>query len=183
MDLSTTLMLGNAALPLTCWLINAVLLRRYVHWMLLFCLVWMSSYGILLLTVQVVEADLQREMYRHDLDGDGGFSEDELTVEAQRAIDAVVTDTGRRLAPVTGVPITFIWTTINFVAIYLTDWVARLVWRSMRGRRNRAGPADLPGEELPGGAVLETGNPYQPPASAASSLGESNAENGDEPPE
>ena len=134
MSLSQLLQITYALTPLISWLLNVFAFRRRIHWFVLFILACIAGYVILMLAVQVVEAELERELYRHDVDGDGAFSENEITADAERAMDAVSSDTGRTFAPITGVPITFVWTSLNFITISVIDWLARVTVRIYRQR-------------------------------------------------
>jgi hypothetical protein len=134
MKTSEVLQLVAAATPLIFWLLNVFLLRR-LHWLLLFGIAWITCYAVLMTAVAAVETELERELYRFDLNADGSFSENELTPEAERAFDAVTADTGRTFAPITGVPITCVWTMICFAVIAPVDWTARSIRRRISTRR------------------------------------------------
>ena len=67
--------------------------------------------------------ELEREMYRFDLNGDREFSEDELTDEAKAALKRWSTDTGRTLAPIVAPIATFIWTSLVFSSLCGADRV------------------------------------------------------------
>ena len=163
MTLSRILLLAYAATPLCFWVFNTAVLRRRIHWLLLFILACVVGYIVLMIAVQTLEIELERELYRHDLDGDGAFSENEMTAEAERAMDAWASDTGRSFAPIFGIPITIIWTTINLLAISILDWIARFVWRWIRGRNASAVSDSDDSADLQDAVAAVTGNPYQPP--------------------
>lgn len=160
---SQVLQMAYVATPLICWTVNATLLRRRVHWALLFVLACLAGYLVLMTAVQAVETELDRELYRHDRDGDGMFSEDEMTPEAERAMDAVTSDTGRTFAPITGIPITFVWTAINFAVLAVVDWTGRFIWRSIRGADRGPDSADAPKRGTRKELAVNPENPYQPP--------------------
>lgn len=82
-----------------------------------------------------------------------------MTPDAQRAMNAVTSDTGRALAPVTGIPITLIWTTINFIILALIDRVFRAVMSLFR----RVGHSEAGGDPKPPVAAKQSDNPYHPP--------------------
>ena len=58
-------------------------------------------YFYLLQTVEVYENEIRQELYEFDLNGDGSFSGAELTEEQNIAMEKLVNDTGRGLAPIT----------------------------------------------------------------------------------
>ena len=160
MTLSFFLTLIYASIPLVGWMINVFALKRRVHWLLLFTMCCIVGYVVLMFNVAAVNAELQRDLARYDLDGDGGFTDQEMTPDAQRAMNAVASDTGRALAPVTGIPITLIWTTINFIILALIDRVSRAVMSLFR----RVGHSEADGDPKPPVAVGHSDNPYHPPS-------------------
>lgn len=160
MTLSSSLTLLYASISLIGWTINVFALKRRVHWLLLFALCCVVGYVVLMFNVAAVNAELLRELDRYDLDGDGGFSDQEMTPDAQRAMNAVTSDTGRALAPVTGIPITLIWTTINFIILTLIDRVLRAVMGFFR----RVDHSEADGDPKPPVAATQSDNPYHPPS-------------------
>lgn len=160
MTLSFFLTLMYASIPLVGWMLNVFALNRRAHWLLLFMLCCLVGYVVLMFNVAAVNAELLRELDRYDLDGDGGFSDQEMTPDAQRAMNAVTSDTGRALAPVTGIPITLIWTTINFMILALIDRVCRAVMSLFR----RVGQSEADGDPKPPVTVEQSDNPYHPPS-------------------
>ena len=75
-----------SATPLICWCLNACLGKLRIHWAILFVITSITGYFVLLSAVQAMEIALDAELYKHDIDGDRSFSEDEMTAEAKRAI-------------------------------------------------------------------------------------------------
>ena len=61
------------------------------------------AYGLLLTYAHLVDVRLDAELAAFDLNGDGSFSGSELTPAQSEAMDRVVDDTGRALAPITGI--------------------------------------------------------------------------------
>jgi len=61
-----------------------------------------ACYISLILGVQLTELHLDRELGQYDLDQDGMFSGSEITPEMKKAMRKVTSDTGRALAPITG---------------------------------------------------------------------------------
>jgi hypothetical protein len=118
------------------------------------------AYLVLLAAVQAMEFALDVELYKHDLDGDRSFSESEMTEEAKRAMNRVTNDTGRTLAPITGVPITFVWTSINFIVLGIVETIGRWLWSRLRRKKTEPDQSiSFNTSSIP----LDTSNPYQPP--------------------
>jgi hypothetical protein len=88
-------------------------------------------YAALLLQVHLVDARLERELYAFDLNSDGVFSGTEITAAQEAAMAALVNDTGRALAPISGAIFSFLYTGISFIICYLA---ARL-WSKFRANR------------------------------------------------
>lgn len=72
------------------------------QWILWAALASGGCYVLLMLSVQATEFHLENKLAQYDLDGDGIFSGEELTSGMERAMDDVTNDTGRTLAPITG---------------------------------------------------------------------------------
>ena len=114
--------------PFVCWCFNAFLGHRRIHWALLFVVSCFIGYVVLLVSVQVLQVAIEAELFRHDLNGDGVFSATETTEELEQAMDAFANDTARTFAPYTGIPITFIWNVIAFVACFTAEAIGRRLW-------------------------------------------------------
>lgn len=63
---------------------------------------YVGCYAFLLLEVQATEIHLENELERLDPDGNGLFSSDEMTPKIRQTMDRYTYDTGRSLAPFTG---------------------------------------------------------------------------------
>lgn len=77
--------------------------RRVATWIRWCAGTAVGCYILLIAAVQTTEIDLKNRLNRFDLDGDGVFSGEELTPQMHAAMKAVTNDTGRTLAPITGV--------------------------------------------------------------------------------
>lgn len=94
---------------------------------------WISStliaaggcYLLLLASVKTTDHHYQRELDRYHLDHDGGFSQEEQSPEMERAMANHTNDTGRSLAPITGL----ITCPIYAVFWHLLFGVPSLLWR------------------------------------------------------
>lgn len=160
MSLSELLTIVYLAIPAGAWTANALLGKRRWHWGLVFFAACVIGYITLIVTVQIINVELERELYEFDLDGDGSFSESEMTADAKRAMDAVTIDTARAFAPITGLPITFVWATICFIVCSIFEWgVRRLLTIFTRG----ASPESIAVPPNTVKATVDSGNPYQPP--------------------
>lgn len=160
MVVARALQVVYAATPLICWCLNACLGKRRIHWAILFVIAGITGYFVLLTAVQSMELALDAELYKHDLDRDRSFSEDEMTIEAKRAMNRVTNDTGRSLAPITGIPITFVWTSLNFIVLGVVEFSGRWLWSMFR--RQKTVLAHLKSSQT-SSVPLDTSNPYHPP--------------------
>lgn len=160
MVVARVLQVVYVATPLICWGLNACLGKRRIHWAILFVITGIIAYLVLLAAVQAMEFALDVELYRHDLDGDRSFSESEMTDEAKRAMNQVTNDTGRSLAPITGVPITLVWMSVNFIVLGIVESLGRWLWSRFR-RQKMELDQSIPFQTW--SVPLDTSNPYQPP--------------------
>jgi hypothetical protein len=71
--------------------------------------------------------ELEREMYRFDLNGDKEFSEQELTAEANAAIKRWSSDTGRSFALITAPIVSLLWTSTIFAAFWGISLMVHLI--------------------------------------------------------
>lgn len=156
--LSSILSIVWILLPVAAWLLNLCTGRR-IHGLLLLLVTALAGYLLLLGTVAIVNAELDAEIERYDLDGDGGYSEDELTPAAQQALDEWASDTGRQFAPIVGIPLTAIWYTIVLGILYVGHWITVRLMFPLKSRTT-------PESEQTGRSQLvdrppEDGNPYR----------------------
>ena len=148
-----SLMLLWAVLPLLAWFFRLFVPRR-IHGILLYISTVAVGYFLFVGCAWTSDILLEQRMNSFDLDGDGGIGGDELTPEAQEAMDDWASDTGRTLAVFTGFPITAIWAAICLTPLCIGEWIVR----RLIGRRDA---------EVVGSEVIERpsddGNPYQAP--------------------
>ena len=107
------------ASPLSLWLINRILLRNQIHWLFLWSIAAATCYFFLLLGVQLLDSQLLAELNQHDLDGNGSFSDSEDSPAMRKAMGRVTNDTGRTLAPITGIPFSIFWVGLNSIPLGL----------------------------------------------------------------
>lgn len=80
--------------------------------------------------IQSYEADLEARLYAFDLDGDGGFTKDEITPEAERLMQELTTDTGRSFGLIAAGPIAI----FSCVKWFLSLWGCKYCWLRYRGK-------------------------------------------------
>ena len=71
------------------------------QWFLSMTLAAVGCYALMIAAVVAIGMHFERTLYQYDLDGDGVFSGDELTLEMEQAMDDLTHDTGRSYAPFT----------------------------------------------------------------------------------
>ncbi len=113
-------------LPASLWLLNRLVLRNRLHWLVLWPVAIVGCYSVLLLGVHLLDSHLEAELYKHDLDGDRAFSGAEVTPEMEKAMGRLTNDTGRALAPITGLPFSLVWVAFNYITLGL---VSLAIWR------------------------------------------------------
>lgn len=150
-----SLILLWAGLPLMMWLIRLVVPKR-IHVIILYIFTVVIGYFVFVGCAWASDVLLEQRMNSFDLDGDGGFGGDELTPEAQEAIDDWASDTGRTFAFITALPITAIWTAICLIPLCVGEWIVK----RLIGRRNRE---VTPNEVLK--RPSHDSNPYRSPDS------------------
>lgn len=80
-------------------------------------------YTALLLSAYLIEVRLDRELNVFDLNGDGVFTQDEINPAQEKAMENVVNDTGRAMAPITGAIFSILYALV----------VASVLWIVRRG--------------------------------------------------
>ncbi len=109
------------ATPLACWLLNSFLVKRRVPKLELFIFTCIVGYLVLMLVF--VSQVAQDAFERQSIDAGAVFGEGEGS------------DAGLALAPVLGVPVTIVWTAINFIAFTAIEWCYRTDFLSAFGRK------------------------------------------------
>ena len=119
-------------LPASLWFLNRLLLRSRVHWLVLWPMAIVGCYCVLLLGVHLLDSHLEAKLYKHDLNGDRSFSGAEVTPAMEQAMGRLTNDTGRALAPITGIPFSLVWVAVNYIPLGL---ISLAIWRfrSQRG--------------------------------------------------
>lgn len=70
---------------------------------------------------------LKNELNSFDLNGDGFFTNEEITSEQQIAMRRVISDTGRNLAPILGI----IYSLIYYVIIFFSLWIIKEIFQKL----------------------------------------------------
>ena len=112
-------LLSFIAFELLFVLLLAFINKKYLnHKLSNFKIAMISSiffYISILVVIIVINNTLKNELNFFDLNGDNNFSIDERTLEQQQAIEAVISDTGRNLAPILGI----IYSILYFIIIII----------------------------------------------------------------
>lgn len=103
--------------PLACWLISAFGLKRRLHWLPLF--IFTCIIGYILLMLVVASHLLSNALVRRGIAAAAVVGESDAS------------DAGLALAPMLGVPVTMLWTVINFGCFSIIQWSYRTDFRSM----------------------------------------------------
>ena len=118
MRLSQVLAIIWLILPLLVGVIFIIRQNRFCF-LLPFCISTGLGYILVVTSPQISDKELKNRLYALDTNSDGVFSGDEITPEVKRRLENVSTDTGRTFAPITGIPMSAIWTSINLCIIGL----------------------------------------------------------------
>lgn len=100
-------------LPFLLILINRKIFRQKFGIITLYIVSCVLSWVLVQISVQLIDLDLQKQLDIFDLNHDGIFSPDEITPQQEqafnKAFNAVVSDTGRALAPITGAIVSVVY--------------------------------------------------------------------------
>ncbi len=112
------LLTGSLALPALALLYKPRLLPRLrTRWLFLVCCV--AVYITILAQVWLIDLRLERELMAFDLDGNDWFTRDEESPAQQLAMQRVISDTARRLAPFTGLILSPLMVALAFAVVTL----------------------------------------------------------------
>ncbi|GAA5496357.1 hypothetical protein Rhal01_02540 [Rubritalea halochordaticola] len=109
--MSTVIFLAMVLLPIgaAIYLIRSGV-RSGNLWILSAFVTSIIFYGLVLLCVGAIRMEDDFKIAKYDLDGDGSYSTEELTPEAEEALADWASDTGLNFAPITGLIIAPIYT-------------------------------------------------------------------------
>lgn len=82
-------------------------------------------YAFILVSVAYIEQKFNTELAAFDLNGDGTFSDSEITQEQEKAMYRVTADTGRTFAPFTGAIFSFLYFIGIWVIFLIISWVGK----------------------------------------------------------
>ncbi len=94
------------------------------------------GYAVLIAAARIRDFELNVELYELNTNGDGVFTSGEITPEVNKRLVAVASDTGRTFAPITGLPMSAIWSAVNFAAIALCAKITTLVKQGCQTNRS-----------------------------------------------
>ena len=120
---STAFFLGVLATPAVAYLIRRHLLRPGSE-PLVFMLACIFAYSVLLVSVPVRRAEIERDAALYDVA--------DASPQAQAARRRISNDTGLTLAPITGLAIIPLWSAISYAAMATIHWFGIVVVRSSR---------------------------------------------------
>jgi len=86
-------------------------------------------YLSLLILVKIIDFQLEKELYSFDLNGDGMFGGEEITPEQEEAMNHYIWDTGRALAPITGLFFSMIYCPVAIGIEFFIDSIIQKVKR------------------------------------------------------
>jgi hypothetical protein len=112
------LLAGSLALPALALLYKPRLFPRLrTRWLFLACCV--AVYVTILAQVWLIDLRLERELMAFDLDGNGWFTPEEESPAQQLAMQRVISDAARQLAPFTGLILSPLLVALAFAAAAL----------------------------------------------------------------
>lgn len=119
--LATCLQILCLLTPFLLMLINRKIFCQKFGTITLYIISCVLFWLLLQLSVQLINWDLQNQLDSFDLNHDGIFSPNEITPQQgqafNQALNAVVSDTGRALAPITGAIGSIVYNTIIFIVL------------------------------------------------------------------
>ncbi|MEO6053341.1 MAG: hypothetical protein ABIP97_04945 [Chthoniobacterales bacterium] len=118
------------ALPMAALLVNAFLLKKPIHPIVLFLILSVVSYLVYLLALYCDDLESQRELHKLGIDIGREISAEEFTPQMAKALQNYTNDAGRTLAPISGLIMTPIYVLINFGMFYLCRWIVGLFRRT-----------------------------------------------------
>lgn len=79
-------------------------------------------YAFIMISVVIIDNNLQAELDAFDLNGDGIFNAEEATPEMEAAMLRVISDTGRTFAPITGGIFCFVYFIVLYLLFMVSFW-------------------------------------------------------------
>lgn len=116
--LSSCIFILWVVLPIIAWILYRKFIPGPVGLFFAVILSLVIGYILYVSSVWIVDKEYEFALQKYDLDGNGEFSNEEYTSEAQAAMKKFTNDTGRAFAPVIAAPATVIWTSFTFVVLF-----------------------------------------------------------------
>ena len=112
MKFSTFLIFIWLLAPIIIGIAFLIVKRCFTFWTPLLCSV---TVGYFLFVASAISRgyELKDELSELDIDGNGTFTNEEITPEVMKRMSAVSSDTGRSYAPFTALPVSAIWATFS----------------------------------------------------------------------
>jgi len=146
-------------LPVVGWIVY-VCRGRKMHPALFVFLIGIFGCMLLITAVWVGGMEGQADLDRYDLDGNGSFSEEELTPEAAAALDDWANDAGSVMGSALAIPMTGIWYGFAFATMFAGGLLVTSIFRESA---ICSGSLTLPKKQHSAKARPDDGNPFQSP--------------------
>ena len=134
------------ALPILSWIVYRRCFPSKTGIVSVFIVTLLVGYGLYVGAIWILDKEYEDALNKYDLDGDGSFSNEEYTLEAQTAMKRLTNDTGRTFAPIVAGPVTFVWVSVWYSTLGVFTWMLK-GFRTLRSRHKtkmaeRAGAAN-----------------------------------------
>ena len=113
-----TIILG---IPFLVYAVSGSRVLPATHKIKLALIAFFVLYAFIVVSAEVQDWLIQEELYKYDLDGNKSFSQEELTPEAEVAMENFTNDTGRTFAPITGFIFSFLYVSLFFLMAKLIE--------------------------------------------------------------
>lgn len=87
-------------------------------------------YLSIIITALATNYILKNELNSFDLNGDGFFTNEEITSDQQIAMRRVISDTGRNLAPIIGI----VYSLIYYVVLFFFFWITKTIFQKLNDK-------------------------------------------------
>ena len=105
------------ALPALAWFYLKQ--KKQIHIGLVAIITLVLSLALVVCVFFLEEKKEKRALYALNLDSSGSFSDEEMTPEAQAAMERWTNDAGRMFIPIVAVVFSAIWLVVNFTTLYI----------------------------------------------------------------
>lgn len=111
-------------LPSIAWFANIFMPKR-IHAFLLYPGVCVVCWVLMTATIIGEFSGYEEQLREFDINKNGRIDDAELTNDARKLQDLIVSDTGESMGPYFAIPITAIWVAINMLVLYGLEWAVR----------------------------------------------------------